>query len=105
VITLFSFIGVPPLIGFFGKQMILTAAINNGFIFITFIAIITSVISAVYYLFIVKTIFSEEKIYKYNYLSFNTISSSISLPISTITLFLIVYILENDILNITHINV
>jgi NADH-ubiquinone oxidoreductase chain 2 len=97
VITLFSFIGVPPLIGFFGKQMILTAAINNGFIFITFIAIITSVISAVYYLFVVKTIFSEEKIYKYNnYLSYNTLSSSISLPISLITLFIIVFIINND---------
>ncbi|KAF2646997.1 hypothetical protein K491DRAFT_709369 [Lophiostoma macrostomum CBS 122681] len=28
-ITLFSFAGIPPLIGFFGKQMILSAAIDN----------------------------------------------------------------------------
>jgi NADH-ubiquinone oxidoreductase chain 2 len=65
-ITLFSFAGIPPLVGFFGKQMILTAAINNGFIFTTFIAIITSVISAVYYLVIIKTIFFEKSNYILN---------------------------------------
>jgi len=56
-ITLFSFIGVPPLIGFFGKQMILSAALDNGYVFITLVAILTSVISAVYYLVVIKSIF------------------------------------------------
>jgi len=56
-ITLFSFAGVPPLMGFFGKMMILSAAIDNGYIFMSLVAIITSVISAVYYLVIVKQIF------------------------------------------------
>ena len=65
-ITLFSFIGVPPLIGFFGKQMILSAALDNGYIFITLVAILTSVISAVYYLFVVKSIFFEENDQKIN---------------------------------------
>jgi NADH-ubiquinone oxidoreductase chain 2 len=66
VITLFSFIGVPPLIGFFGKQMILSAALDNGYIFITLVAILTSVISAVYYLVVVKNIFFEENDQKIN---------------------------------------
>jgi NADH-ubiquinone oxidoreductase chain 2 len=56
-ITLFSFAGIPPLIGFFGKMMILSAAIDNGYIFMSLVAIITSVISAVYYLAIIKQIF------------------------------------------------
>jgi NADH-ubiquinone oxidoreductase chain 2 len=56
-ITLFSFIGIPPLIGFFGKQMILSAAIDNGYIFMALIGILTSVISAVYYLAVIKQIF------------------------------------------------
>ena len=56
-ITLFSFAGIPPLIGFFGKMMVLSAAIDNGYIFMSLVAIITSVISAVYYLVIVKQIF------------------------------------------------
>ena len=28
IITIFSFIGLPPLAGFFGKQMVLTSALN-----------------------------------------------------------------------------
>lgn len=65
-ITLFSLIGVPPLIGFFGKQMILSAALDKGYIFMSLIAIITSVISAVYYLIIIKNIFFESHNLKLN---------------------------------------
>src|ERR1700759_4163216 len=43
-ITIFSFIGVPPLIGFFGKQMVLSAALDQGLIFLSLVAILTSVI-------------------------------------------------------------
>ncbi len=62
-ITLFSFAGIPPLIGFFGKQMILSAAIDNGYIFMVLVAILTSVISAVYYLTIIKQIFFDPSDY------------------------------------------
>ncbi len=62
-ITLFSFIGVPPLIGFFAKQAILFSAINKGYIFMALIAILTSVISAVYYLVLIKQIFFEKPEY------------------------------------------
>jgi len=75
-ITLFSFIGVPPLIGFFGKQMILSAALDNGYVFITLVAILTSVISAVYYLVIVKNIFFEENDQKINP-NFNSLNTLI----------------------------
>lgn len=66
-LTLFSFVGVPPLVGFFGKQMILSTAIDNGYIFIVFIGILTSVISAIYYLVLVKIIFFENNDYVFNY--------------------------------------
>nr|ATI20225.1 NADH dehydrogenase subunit 2 [Juglanconis oblonga]ATI20385.1 NADH dehydrogenase subunit 2 [Juglanconis oblonga] len=67
-ITIFSFVGIPPLLGFFAKQMVLSAALDNGYIFLSFIAILTSVIGAVYYLSIIKEIFffsvkPEYKIY------------------------------------------
>jgi NADH-ubiquinone oxidoreductase chain 2 len=65
-ITLFSFAGIPPLIGFFGKQMILSAAIDNGYIFMSLVAILTSVISAVYYLAIIKQIFFDKNGYTLN---------------------------------------
>jgi NADH-ubiquinone oxidoreductase chain 2 len=66
VITIFSFVGIPPLIGFFAKQMVLSAALDSGYIFLTLIAILTSVISAVYYLNIVKRIFFDESEYTIN---------------------------------------
>jgi len=65
-ITIFSFVGIPPLIGFFAKQMVLSAALDKGYIFITLIAILTSVISAVYYLNVIKQIFFEKSEYKIN---------------------------------------
>ena len=65
-ITIFSFVGIPPLVGFFAKQMVLSAALDNGYIFITLIAILTSVISAVYYLNIIKQVFFDESEYSIN---------------------------------------
>src|SRR5205085_12696069 len=65
-LTIFSFIGVPPLIGFFAKQMVLSAALDNGYIFLTLVAILTSVISAVYYLNIIKEVFFDKSDYAIN---------------------------------------
>jgi NADH-ubiquinone oxidoreductase chain 2 len=65
-ITIFSVAGIPPLIGFFAKQMVLSAALQDGYIFITLIAVITSVISAVYYLNIVKIMFFDFYSYKFS---------------------------------------
>lgn len=65
-ITIFSFAGIPPLVGFFGKQMVLSAALDKGLIFLSLIAIITSVIGAIYYLSIVKEMFFSEPEYKIN---------------------------------------
>jgi len=64
-ITLFSFAGIPPLMGFFAKQMVFSAALQEGFVFLTLIGVLTSVISAVYYLFIVKTMFFDQHSYTY----------------------------------------
>ena len=115
-ITLFSFAGIPPLIGFFGKQMVLSAAIDNGYIFMSLIAILTSVISAVYYLAVIKQIFFDKPDYNVNseLKDFNAdgliteknitikqiniklnniiISSSLSLPISIITFIISLFI-------------
>jgi len=65
-ITIFSFVGIPPLIGFFAKQMVLSAALDSGYVFLTLVGILTSVISAVYYLNIVKQIFFDKPEYKIN---------------------------------------
>jgi NADH-ubiquinone oxidoreductase chain 2 len=115
-ITIFSFIGVPPLIGFFGKQMVLSAALDQGLIFLSLIAILTSVIGAIYYLNIIKEmfffypeyqfnktlnsfLFSREKtksFTKYQYLANSySISSPISFTISIITLVILLFLFIN----------
>jgi NADH-ubiquinone oxidoreductase chain 2 len=100
-LTLFSFIGIPPLIGFFGKQMVLIAALDKGYIFITLVAILTSVISAVYYLVLVKFMFFEKSIYKLNNEIYKSklfinpynvsMSSYLSFTIAVLTLFILLF--------------
>lgn len=93
-ITIYSFIGIPPLVGFFGKQMVLSAALDSGYIFISYIAILVSVISAVYYLNIIKQMFFDvsnlkinDKIFVKSNLQNNIIlNSSLTVTISIITL-------------------
>jgi NADH-ubiquinone oxidoreductase chain 2 len=58
-ISLFSFMGIPPLAGFFAKQSVLSAALQEGHIFLCLIAVLTSVIGGVYYLMIIKAIFFD----------------------------------------------
>jgi NADH-ubiquinone oxidoreductase chain 2 len=115
-ITIFSFVGIPPLIGFFAKQMVLSAALDSGYIFLTLVAILTSVISAVYYLNIIKEVFFYEPVYKINSafkdidfhgniiknniliekLTFKlnniTLSSSLTITISLLTLIILLFI-------------
>ena len=55
-LSLFSIAGIPPLIGFFAKQMVLYS-VSYNYSYIAIIAIITSVISASYYLKIVQLMF------------------------------------------------
>lgn len=60
-VTLFSFVGLPPLVGFFAKQKVLSAALDTGYVFMALIAILGSVIGAVYYLNVIKEIFFDKK--------------------------------------------
>jgi NADH-ubiquinone oxidoreductase chain 2 len=112
-ITLFSFVGIPPIVGFFAKQMILSAALDNGYIFMSIIAILTSVIAAGYYLALIKNMFFYKSTYNRNTVNtefitnsdsslkqktimFNTelisVNSSLSISISILTLLLLLFI-------------
>ena len=57
---LFSIAGIPPLIGFFGKYIVLYSSVHAGYIYISLIAILTSVVSAAYYLRVIKVLFFEQ---------------------------------------------
>jgi NADH-ubiquinone oxidoreductase chain 2 len=106
-ITIFSFVGIPPLVGFFAKQMVLSAALDSGFVFLALIAILTSVISAVYYLNIIKQMFffkgeylenitdpkeAQKETIKSENVDSITISSHMSVTISILTLVVFLFI-------------
>lgn len=122
-ISLFSLAGIPPLIGFFGKQMVLLTALSGGYIGLTLIAILVSVISAAYYLRIISLMFfdnysSEQTKHNDNVVSnssinysqneiynnqSNYLSNTLSFSISILTLITLLFILKPYlILNWTH---
>nr|QIJ60002.1 NADH dehydrogenase subunit 2 [Orbilia oligospora] len=112
---------IPPLLGFFGKQMVLSAALDKGFYFMVLIAIITSVIGTSYYLAVIKLVFFNENndiikehysetinTWNWNYIKseliktkiikkkFRLLSTSLSLMISCLTLIILLFIIKPD---------
>ena len=53
--------GIPPFIGFFGKFYVFIAAIENELYVLTILGVLASVISAYYYLRIIKIMYFDEK--------------------------------------------
>ena len=124
-ICLFSMAGMPPLIGFFSKQFVLYSAMQSGYYFIAIVAILVSVVSASYYLKIIKVLHtstegsegSEEveitkntltsEIKTQNILSIknvNLLTNFHSFLISSLTLSILLFILKPSIiLNITQV--
>jgi len=97
--SLFSIAGVPPLIGFFAKLSVLYSAIHTDHIFIGIVGIIVSVISASYYLKIVRVVhfdnITEEAsntlaLQESN--STNTITNLHAFIISILTIVIVLYI-------------
>lgn len=103
-ITILSFLGIPPLIGFFGKQMVLSASLDGGYIFMSLIIILTSVIGGVYYLAIIKEMYFNIPDYiSDNIININKntsiiiISNSLTIIISIITILITIFIIIPDI--------
>jgi NADH-quinone oxidoreductase subunit N len=57
---LLSLMGLPPLAGFLGKFYVFGQAAQNGLIWLVIVAVINSVISAYYYLRIIRTMWMDE---------------------------------------------
>jgi NADH-quinone oxidoreductase subunit N len=60
IIILFSLAGIPPLAGFFAKFYIFTAVIEANMYMLAIIGLLTTVVSAFYYLRIVKIIYFDK---------------------------------------------
>jgi NADH-quinone oxidoreductase subunit N len=60
VVMMFSMAGIPPLAGFFAKLYVFKAVIEQGFIVLAVIGVLASVVSAVYYLKIIRVMYFDE---------------------------------------------
>ncbi len=61
LILFFSLAGIPPLAGFFAKLYVFIAVIESKMYFLAIIGLVTTVISAFYYIRIIKIIYFDEK--------------------------------------------
>ncbi len=57
---MFSLAGIPPLVGFYAKLAVLQAVIDTGMVWLAVYAVVMSLVGAVYYLRIVKTMYFDE---------------------------------------------
>tara|TARA_Y100000590_G_scaffold83031_1_gene92551 strand:- start:53 stop:1468 length:1416 start_codon:yes stop_codon:yes gene_type:complete len=97
LILLFSLAGIPPLAGFFAKLYIFMAVIKAEMYTLAVIGLITTVISAFYYLRIIKIIYFDES--KETYEISQNLGLKISLFFSTIII-LIYFIYPNALIKV-----
>ena len=90
-IFLFSLAGLPPLSGFFGKLYILISAVESDLYLLAVIAVITSIISAFYYLRIIKVMFFDKPTNDI-YINISVTSKLIIFVGLIISIFLIVFL-------------
>jgi len=100
-ICLLSMAGTPPLLGFFSKQFVLFSAIESGYYFMAISGILVSIISASYYLRIIRILHTEIELNKSLNDETNTtvgINNIHSLLISSLTLLILLFVLNPSIL-------
>ena len=62
LLVMFSLAGLPPTLGFYGKFMVIEAAVSEGFVWLAVVAVVTSLIGAFYYLRIVKLMYFDDPV-------------------------------------------
>ena len=96
MIILFSLAGVPPLGGFFAKFYVFVAVLEIKMYALAIIGLLTTVMSAFYYLKIIKTIYFEDSIITFENVKNKTAQVSIlSSCVILITFFLYPSALNN----------
>ena len=86
LIILFSLAGIPPLAGFFAKFYVFTAVIQKSMYFLAITGLLSAVISAFYYLRIIKIIYFDKEKDKFDI--DHSIGVKITLSISTLLILL-----------------
>jgi NADH-quinone oxidoreductase subunit N len=60
LVLMFSLAGIPPLVGFYAKLVVLQAVVAQGMLWLAVLAVVFSLIGAFYYLRVVKVIYFDE---------------------------------------------
>jgi NADH-quinone oxidoreductase subunit N len=94
-VVLFSLAGIPPLAGFFAKFYIFMAVVKSELIILAIVGLVTSVISAFYYLRIIKIIYFDPEQEKFDPIT----STGIKISLAFSTLLILFYFLNPSILN------
>ena len=94
LITMLSSAGIPPLIGFHAKLMVIKALISSSYIILSIIVVIMTVVSAYYYLKVIKTIYFDKRKDLISTYSNNSIVLSVNV-LSLLALGIFPYILFN----------
>ena len=101
LIILFSLAGIPPLGGFFAKFYIFMSVIENEMFALAIIGLLSTVISAFYYLKIIKIIYFDELKNSFDQNRSYSISSTIFVScLILLTFFLYPSLLNNIVINI-----
>jgi len=104
LIIMFSLAGIPPLAGFFAKLYVFISVIESGMYMLAIVGLLSTVISAFYYLRIIKIIYFDEIINPFDKIKNLGITSTIFLSCSILILFFLYPSILNNIVNILSLN-
>jgi len=104
LIIMFSLAGIPPLAGFFAKFYVFISVIESGMYTLAIVGLLSTVISAFYYLRIIKIIYFDEIKNPFDKITNIEITSTVFLSCSILILFFLYPSILNNIVNTLSIN-
>ena len=99
LVILFSLAGIPPLGGFFAKFFVFTAVLEQKMFALAIIGLLTTVISAFYYLKIIKTIYFDDSLITFDVAKNKFAKLSILISCSILLTFFLYPSILNNVVN------
>jgi len=104
LIILFSLAGIPPLGGFFAKFYVFLAVLEQRMFALAIIGLLTTVISAFYYLKIIKTIYFDDSAITFDAVKNKTAQASIFISCTILLTFFLYPSVLNKLVDLLFIN-
>ena len=104
LVILFSLAGIPPLAGFFAKFYVFTAVIEQKMYALAIIGLLTTVISAFYYLRIIKIIYFDDSAISFDPVKNNVAKLSVLISCAILVTFFLYPAILNNVVDALFIN-